>query len=56
MLVSSVSVFASFFFVAIEIPDSCKIGMLICVAAALVVSYAILWALANKASSKKAQH
>lgn len=53
ILVSGASVFASFFFVAIEIPDSCKNGVLVGIAATLIVSYVILWALANKASSKK---
>ena len=53
VLVSGVSVFASFFFVAIEIPNDRKSGVLVGIAATLIAIYAILWALANKASSKK---
>ncbi len=53
ILVSGVSVFASFFFVAIEVPDDSKIYVLIGIAAALVLGYVILWVTANNTTSKR---
>ena len=53
ILVSGISVFASFFFVAIEVPDDSRICVLAGIAATLVLSYAILWLTANKTTSKK---
>lgn len=53
LLVSSFSVFASLFFVAINVPDDKKLCVLIGIATALISCYLVLWAAANKATSKK---
>lgn len=53
VIISGISVFASFFLVAIEVPDDYKLYALICIAIALIVSYVILWVVANKTMSKK---
>ncbi len=53
VLVSGVSVFASLFFVAVNVPDSYKLWVLLGIAAALLISYVVLWIIANKTTSKK---
>lgn len=53
VLVSGISVFTSFFFVAIEVPDNLKICVLIGIVISLVISYVLLWVAANKTTSKK---
>ena len=53
LFVSGISVFASLFFVAVNVPDEYKVLVLIGIALALFTSYVILWILANKTTSKK---
>ena len=53
VLVSGISVFASLFFVAVDVPDDKRMCVLATIAVALVVSYIFLWVLANKTTSKK---
>lgn len=53
LLVSGISVFASFFLVAIEVPDGHKMCAVIGIMAALILSYIILWAIANTTTSKR---
>lgn len=53
VLVSGISVFASLFFVAVNVPDDSKLWVLGGIAAALILSYVALWLVANKATSKK---
>lgn len=52
VLVSSIGVFASLFFVAVNVPDDRKVCVLSGIATALIASYIVLWAVANKATSK----
>ncbi len=53
VLVSGISVFASLFFVAVDVPDNNKLWVLGGIASALIVSYVSLWVIANKTTSKK---
>ncbi len=53
VLVSGVSVFASLFFVAVNVPDNYKFLVFVGIAAALFASYVVLWIIANKTTSKK---
>jgi hypothetical protein len=53
VLVSGISVFASLFFVAVDIADDKKFTVLVGISAALIMSYVALWIKANKATSKK---
>lgn len=53
VLVSGISVFASLFFVAVNVPDDSKLWVLSGIAAALILSYVALWVMANKTTSKK---
>lgn len=53
VLVSGISVFASLFFVAVDVPDDNKLIVLAGIAMALIVSYVALWIIANKTTSKK---
>lgn len=50
--VSAASIFASFFFVAIQVSDKYRPYVLISIAVALVLYYLLLWTLANRATSK----
>lgn len=53
VLVSGISVFASLFFVAVNVPDNNKLWVLGGIAASLIVSYVALWVIANKTTSRK---
>lgn len=53
VLISGIGVFASFFFVSVEIPDDRKLCTSICIATAFIVVYVILWVIANHRTSKK---
>lgn len=53
VLVSGISVFASLFFVAVDVPDKYKTCALIGIASALVITYVALWVIANMTTSKK---
>ena len=53
VFVSGIGVFASFFFVAIEVPDGHKLCTLVGIAIALIVIYISLWVAANNQISKK---
>ena len=53
LFVSGISVFASLFFVAVNVPDEYKVLVFIGIALALFTGYVILWILANKTTSKK---
>lgn len=49
---SAVSIFASFFFVAIQVSDKYRPHVLIGIAIALILYYLLLWGLANRATSR----
>lgn len=53
VLVSGISVLASFFFVAIEVADNYKLWVLAGIAMTLILGYIGLWVIANKTISKK---
>ena len=53
ILVSVVSVFASLFFVAVDVPDNKKLCVLAGIVLTLIGSYLALWLAANKSTSKK---
>lgn len=51
--VSGVSVFATFFFVAVQVPDDYKACTFAGIAMTLIVTYLIMWVLANRSTHKK---
>lgn len=53
VIVSGISVFASLFFVAVDVPDNNRMWVLVGIAAALIVSYVAVWIMACKTTSKK---
>lgn len=51
-LVSGISVLASFFFVAVQVPNECRICVIIIIAAALLAGYLSIWIYANQSTSR----